>query len=482
MRASNYKMVVPFPIKNGSSLTRLSVLAAAICISIVGLSKADAVRASVKIFHDNPAGNQGGALNTLAKQRGFQIVYVTEDLEGSRTKGAKGEFTPEDALHQLLIGTGFTFRYVDDKTITVVPAPPSVEDLSPSSETISSTAPRSTDSPQSLEGETGSSGGFRLAQVDPAISSSLSSVEEADLHGAPPLSEHTVVAAEPRYVSPTRRDRIGRIWAPVMIDDKGPFRLVLDTAASRSGVTGSVARTLGIPLDQSPQLLLRGVTGSAVVPSIRAASLEVGDLALHPVTMPIVTDALGGADGVLGTEGLGDMRIYIDFQRDFISITHSRGQRAGAGFKVIPMLRSSLGLIVVDLSVGNIRAKGIIDTASQVTVGNSAMLNAVRRGQRGHGLSGHGLSEQIEGATTDIQTGQAFDVPTILLGTLGIQGARAIYGDMHIFETWKMTKEPVLLIGMDTIGQLDTVVIDYRLRELQLRMRVSDSRTVFPNP
>jgi hypothetical protein len=278
-------------------------------------------------------------------------------------------------------------------------------------------------------------------------------------------------------VSPTRRDRIGRIWAPVMIGDKGPFRLVLDTAASRSGVIGSVARALGIPLDQSPQLMLRGVTGSAAVPSIRVASLSVGDLMLRAVTMPIVTDALGGADGVLGTEGLGDMRIYIDFQHDFIGITHSRRQRAGADFKVIPMLPSSLGLIVVDLSVGKIRAKGIIATASQVTVGNSAMLNAVRRGQRGDGRS-----EQIEGITTDIQTGQAFDVPTILLGTVGIQGTRAILGDMHIFETWKMTKEPVLLIGMDTIGQLDTVVIDYRLRELQLRMRVRDRRTAFPNP
>jgi len=44
-----------------------------------------------------------------------------------------------------------------------------------------------------------------------------------------------------------------------------------------------------------------------------------------------------------------------------------------------------------------------------------------------------------------------------------------------------MTKEPALLIGMDTIGQLDTVVIDYRLRELQLRMRANDRRPAFPN-
>jgi len=283
---------------------------------------------------------------------------------------------------------------------------------------------------------------------------------------APTQSEVAIVAPEPRYVAPTRRDRIGRIWAPVMIDGKGPFRLALDTAASRSGVAASVATALGIPLDQAPRLMLRGVTGSVAVPSIRVSSLMVGDLALKPVTLPIVTDALGGAEGVLGTEGLGDMRIFIDFQHDFISITHSRRQRATADFKVIPMLHSSLGLVVVDISVGGIAAKGIIDTGGQVTVGNAAMLHALRA----H-LRSDGVSEQIEGVTTDVQTGEAFDLPLILIGTLGIQGARAIYGDMHIFETWKMTREPVLLIGMDTIGQLNTVVIDYRLRELQVRMR-----------
>jgi hypothetical protein len=306
--------------------------------------------------------------------------------------------------------------------------------------------------------------------------SSSSSVEQRYLQGAPTLPELSVLAPEPRYVAPTRRDRIGRIWAPVMIDGKGPFRLVVDTAASRSGVAASVATALGTPLGNSPQLMLRGVTGDAAVRSIRVGSLVVGDLTLAPVTLPIVSDALGGADGVLSTEGLSDMRISIDFQNDFIGITHSRRQRASADFKVIPMQRSSLGLIVVDLVVGGIATKGIIDTGSQVSVGNSALLFALQGYQRHEGLS-----VRIEGATRAVQAGKAFDVPTILMGTLGIQGARAVYGDMRIFETWKMTKEPVLVIGMDTIGQLDTVVIDYRLRELQLRMRASDRRSATEN-
>ena len=47
------------------------------------------------------------------------------------------------------------------------------------------------------------------------------------------LEEIIVQTREPRYVAPTRRDRIGRIWAPVLIDGKGPYRLVLDTGATR---------------------------------------------------------------------------------------------------------------------------------------------------------------------------------------------------------------------------------------------------------
>jgi hypothetical protein len=42
---------------------------------------------------------------------------------------------------------------------------------------------------------------------------------------------------------------------------------------------------------------------------------------------------------------------------------------------------------------------------------------------------------------------------------------------MHIFEHWHLTSEPVMLIGMDALGLLDTLIIDYRRHELQIRMR-----------
>jgi len=60
------------------------------------------------------------------------------------------------------------------------------------------------------------------------------------------LEEVLVQTTEPRYVSPTRRDRIGRIWAPVLIDGKGPYRLVLDTGANRSAIRRAPRRAWAV--------------------------------------------------------------------------------------------------------------------------------------------------------------------------------------------------------------------------------------------
>src|SRR5277367_3204982 len=193
------------------------------------------------------------------------------------------------------------------------------------------------------------------------------------------LTEIVVQALEPRYVAATRRDRIGRIWAPVLINGKGPFRMVLDTGANRSGVTSDVADALGLPPDASRQVMLRGVTGSASVPTIQVDSLTVGDLLLTPVTLPIVNDALGGAQGILGTEGLRDKRIYIDFRNDLISIARSKDEPGRVGFVTIPLERPETGLLMFHATVGGIRVLAIIDTGGQATIGNETMRDALER-------------------------------------------------------------------------------------------------------
>jgi predicted aspartyl protease len=284
----------------------------------------------------------------------------------------------------------------------------------------------------------------------------------------PAVSEVLVTAPEPRYVAPTLRDRIGRIWAPVFIDGYGPLRLVLDTGATTVALTRDAAALLGLRLDRARPVQLRGTTGSSLVPQIEVRQLEIGDFLIENQRVILVDDAFGGADGVLATKLLADRRIYVEFRKDRIEITRSRNQPAPLGFSTIPVKFAARQVPWVEAWIGPVKVKAIIDTGAQQTIGNLALrvsLAAARR--RAMELRDEG----VIGVTGEVQEGQSAGVPTIRLGNVQISNARVNFVDLHIFEHWRMLDEPAMLIGMDVIGVLDTVILDYRRRELQLLPR-----------
>jgi hypothetical protein len=278
------------------------------------------------------------------------------------------------------------------------------------------------------------------------------------------LSEVIVQTSEPRFVAPTRRDRIGRIWAPVMIDGKGPFRLVLDTGANRSAITARTAQLLGAPATGDGSVHVTGFTGSAFVPTVHVDEMEVGDVYLGPTELPVLADVFGGAQGVLGAEGLGNKRIYADFLHDQLIIARSHGEIPRRDFTVVK-LRQVRGLLVADVLVGSIRAKAIIDTGAQGTVGNLMLRDALMRHP-----PRNAAHEDIIGVTLDVQGGDYLPLPDLALGDhLTVKGVRVTFGDMYLFQQWGYTQEPALTIGMDLLGTFDVMVIDYARHELQVR-------------
>jgi predicted aspartyl protease len=289
-----------------------------------------------------------------------------------------------------------------------------------------------------------------LASIDPLIN--------------PTMEEVVVDAPEPRYVAPTLRDRIGRVWAPVYINGKGPFRLVLDTGANRTAVIPALADRLGMPVETTPVRLL-GATGSSMVPIIRVSSIEVGDLWLGDRKVAIVPDVFGGAEGVLGADGLSDKRVHIDFRNDQISILRSNGRPPQSlGTTRVPVKIQHGHLLMFDMKISGIRTKAMLDTGAQTTIGNRSLRSALSRKREG-------VTNEIIGVTLDVQRGETFFAPAVDIGGLTIRGMRVTFGDIYIFDAWKMTEEPAILIGMDIIGLLDTLIIDYKRKELLLRPR-----------
>jgi predicted aspartyl protease len=279
------------------------------------------------------------------------------------------------------------------------------------------------------------------------------------------LSEVIVQTTEPKFVAPTRRDRIGRIWAPVLIDGKGPYRLVLDTGANRSAITARTAEMLGIPPAETATRVT-GFTGSAMVPTVHAERLEVGDLEIGPTELPVLPDVFGGAQGVLGFEGLENKRIFADFTHDRLEITLSHGERARRDFTAVPLRLIRGGLLVADVRVGTVRAKAIVDTGAQGTIGNLALRDALMRHP-----PRNAKHEDIIGVTLDVQGGDNIPSPDLDFGHLTVKGVHITFGDMYLFQHWQLTDEPTLTLGMDLLGSFDVLIIDYGRHELQIRLR-----------
>jgi hypothetical protein len=241
--------------------------------------------------------------------------------------------------------------------------------------------------------------------------------------------------------------------------------LVLDTGASHSAVIARVADEMGDRARTRSTVRVHGATGTAVVPVIRVDELDVGDLVLAPVNLPVVADVFGGADGVLGNEGLHDKRIVIDFKHDSISIKRSRREHPGYGYNTVPIKLAKDYLLTIDARVGGVPVKAIIDTGAPDSLGNMALLNALKK------RPADSADAQIVGVTLDVEHGYQARMPTIYFQGVKIQGAVLTFGDVYIFQHWRMTSEPSIMLGMDVLGVLDQIIIDYKTRELHVRTR-----------
>jgi hypothetical protein len=264
----------------------------------------------------------------------------------------------------------------------------------------------------------------------------------------------------PEFATPTTLDKIGRIVAPVMINGRGPFRLMVDTGANRSLITTTVADHLGLDYLSAPQVTMNGVTGSAVVPAVALERLEAGTLVYEGLEVPVVSPHLvGDVDGILGMAGLREQRLVVDFERDRVTISASK--LWDDGLLRLDTYRVAGGLLAAKGRVGRVRVLAVLDTGGQITLGNRALQEALRAEARSQ--------TEVLGTTEAISIGDVAYVPDLKFGEVQIRRVRVTFGDFHIFDVWDMNDEPALIIGMDVLGTLGAFMIDFRLAKIHFR-------------
>jgi hypothetical protein len=224
--------------------------------------------------------------------------------------------------------------------------------------------------------------------------------------------------------------------------------------------------------------MLNGVTGAAEVPTVAVDSIEIGALKFVDQNLPVIfTSIMGNADGILGVAGFHDQRIDVDFKRDRVTVMESTGRRPHFSMVTARAHRNATGLMIVDVRVGRrIKVKAVIDTGAERTLGNLALQQAMNKGRR---KKRDPVSAVVHGATPDIADGDVQEIKEASIGDMKLSNLEVIFADFHVFKLWGLDQEPALLIGMDMLGVLERLVIDYRRNEVSMYgERASSIRTV----
>lgn len=258
----------------------------------------------------------------------------------------------------------------------------------------------------------------------------------------------------------TRQDPFGRILVPVRINNKGPFYFVVNSGASTIAVSDRVARRLKLAPNEERPIVVHGVTGTSTVPALRNVSITLGGLPVPATAVPVLTNGLEGADGMLGLTGLGRSHIQLDFcQHNMVLLTSTRPIRPAPGATSVPMDASYSKLLVVDTHVQGMVVKTIIDTGAQSTTGNAPLQLALA------GLGGpSGIAGPIIGMTTHARTGVSQPLHPLRIGDLRILGARICYSQAPLFEKVGLGKAPAMLLGMNVLSNLANLSFDFMTR------------------
>ena len=299
---------------------RIAVLAAAVSLSIIGLSQAGDARAAMRLHTNIPPENLATALKSFAQGRNLQILYFSDAVRDVHTGGAVGQLTTDEALTQLLSGTGLTFRYVSDKAITILPASAAPAAAGSSAPASPGSGPPTTSADQQ-EGKTSSSGAFLLAQATSGQAQGPTSVaSRANSEVKSEVLQEVIVTAQ------KREERLQDVPVPVTVLQASSL-IESNQVRLQDYFTSVPGLNLMPQASLSTQVLsIRGITSGVVsnptvgvtvddVPYGATTALESGGGALLPDLDPADLariEVLRGPQGTLyGAASLGGLLKFV---------------------------------------------------------------------------------------------------------------------------------------------------------------------------
>ena len=261
-----------------------------------------------------------------------------------------------------------------------------------------------------------------------------------------------------------RNDGEDRMTVPVRLSGAGPYQFLVDTGADRTAVSRDIV--VRLRLERAGGAELHSIAGVSSVSTARIQSVQLTRTPEQSVDAAVLEKANMGADGIVGVDLLRSQRVQFDFENQTMSIVPSETPdfRYEPGTIVVRARRKNGRLVVTDAEANGEHLTVVLDTGSQISVGNQAL----RRRLLGNNLVDIDKSVELESVTGAKITGDYMFVRELSIGGIGLSNLAVVFTDAHTFKQLGLDRQPALLLGMNAIRAFKKVSIDFANRKFRV--------------
>ena len=255
-----------------------------------------------------------------------------------------------------------------------------------------------------------------------------------------------------------------RLSVDVQVNGRGPYKFIVDSGADTSAVGLRIARDLQLPL--GTPAILNGMTSRDVVDRVRVDTLTLGPSTIRDLQLPALREIDLGGDGLVGIDALVRQRLMMDFEKHLIKVEDaSKPMRVGPGDIVITARRQRGQLILAEVQASGLRLDAVIDTGSEITIGNLALRDKlVRRHTKIYTVEAIGVT----GVVTPLQLAR---IDELKLGPVLLRDVPIAFADVPPFKLFGLSGGPSLLLGTDILETFRRVSLDFRARKVRFQLR-----------